>query len=382
MTYKSPHGLSMDDLDELVGNEPLGKSLTNSIYGLNNGLIKPALPIPSINKHNLFFVRPQLNLRSYNIASNRLFGQLLTPKHDGIETALRLTLDPRMEYEYKTPTKLSDPIMDRSFKEKITSNLVNNRLAFIPILSNSLVSFDGWIDLTMGEYQTTPNMHKNSVSMIDDIDEINTPTAFSATFRTIATDYNRMLLYMMYRWQSQVYRGIVARYPDFELANVKDYNTRVFDILTAGDGTSIVEWASTGPATVNNINFSSKFNFTEHTTHYDENKQFTAEFKASNIRYNEVIDLVEFNMAQSYFHPGMKDGVSIKANMVIPKDEEKYLFKNRAYPLVDIKRMQLLWLVDKDYYEAKIRTLKRNGLYKVFVTGENNSLPEINQPNV
>ena len=382
MTYKTPHGLSMDDIDELVGNQPLGKSLTNSIYGLNNSLVRPSLPAPSTNKHNVFFVRPQLNLRSYNISDNRLFGNLLTPNHDGIETALRLTLDPRMGYVYKTPTVLSDPIIDRSFKETITSSLVNNRLAFIPILSNTLISLDGWIDLTMGEFQTQPNMHKNSVSMIDDIDEINTPTSFSATFRTIATDYNRVLLYLLYRWQSQLYRGKVQSYPDYDLANTKDYNTRIFNILTAGDGTSIVEWASSGPATVNNINFGSKFNFTEHTNHYEENKQFTAEFKASNIRYNEVVDLAEFNAAQSYFSTNMQDGNTIKSNMVIPKDEEKHIFQNRAYPFVDIKRMKLLWLVDKDYYDAKIRTLKRNGLYKVFVSGEDTQLPDIRQPNV
>ena len=308
----------------------------NSAAGLNFSGInfrKTPLPIP-INRddHGLtFFTRPQLNLTTGNMANLRRFIPLGTNEKRSYPRAVRAMLDPRLNLN--------------------CDNLVDNKNAFIPILTNHLHSLSGPFDTFVEVHRSKPGVYKEVASLVDGINNRFTSTDFSATFRNSEGNPGILLFDTWLWYMESVFTGVLSPYPDMIALKQIDYNTRIYRLVLDKTRRYVQMIACTGASFPKNLPIGSFFNF-EHDHKFNQQiSDYTVNFESNGFYYNDPIIVYWFNKTVAIFNPDMADNV-YKNNMVGLKPHEYFLFNNRAYPRIDPDTMELLWFVPLDVYNA------------------------------
>ena len=121
--------------------QPFGsieKAIGNTLYGLNHRKVKNITPKNRDMYGYVFFTRPQLKLTDENIKNYRPFYNLLTNKKSSIQNYIRNILDPRLK---------DCPIVDE-------------KLAFIPILTNTVKTVSGWPDKVSPTFTSKEGVRK------------------------------------------------------------------------------------------------------------------------------------------------------------------------------------------------------------------------------
>lgn len=352
----SPPKHSWDDVFQTTYTGSFQKALTNNLFGFNHTMV-PTATQTNKEMHGLtFFVRPQLNLQSDNIFNVRQFYNLLKGELGdpsgllSLQAWLRQTLDPRLALGYNSGVEM--PGMGQS-------PLVDPKQAFIPILTNNLLSLSGWPDVNVGTFTSRPALKNSEFSMVDGYYEIYNAFDIDTTFQNVVGNPIVGLMDTWIYYSCLVFEGRCVPYPDFIVENAIDYNTRIYRITLSKDKKQVAQIAASGisfPFTVPKSNF---FDFNRDIPYNDSNKEFSIRFKCNGAIYNDPILIYEFNKTVIQFNADMADGkrgllMTEITTDLLNDDIAKKLLNNRGYPRINPDNMNLEWWIGKEIYKARL----------------------------
>jgi hypothetical protein len=348
-----------EGLDKLLARGPGGPVSTamgDTFYGLNHRQQPPAISINKDFYGLTFFTRPQLNLTTGNLRAARLLTPLLSTRPESIQRIIRCLLDHRLE------------------SSGITSPFVDRQQAFIPILTNSLLSISGWPDVVVPFSTSQQGVYKEEYSQVDGLAVNYSAYDITANFRNMPGDPVTALMFAWIHYASLVYQGDLVPYPDFIINNEYDYNTRIYRLVLDSTKTRVQKIAACGAAFPTNAPMGSAFDF-EHDRPINASRdQISIHFQAMGAMYQDDILIDEFNRTVALFNDGMAlrqfrkaqsrrtDGSlftvwSNPYHKQVPMDALA-IFNNRGYPRIDPTTYELQWWVSNEDYQERLGFLQ------------------------
>ena len=291
------------------------------------------LPAYKTNYGYTFFTRPMLALISSNLRNNPAeLGNLLSTRNDVYSWARRM-LDPRIH-----ANRAVGP-----------SPLVDEQMAFIPVLSNTLINISGWPDEILPTHTSKEGIRGEQHTMVDGIMEINRRVDIDATFRNIP-DQPVLVLIKAWTMAAQLTHEFMAGpYTDFIRENELNYNTRIYRIVLDEYQEKIVDICATGASTPVAINTGQMFDYDMSSPFNDSSKELRVRFSSDGVMYHDPALLLDFNKTQAMFNANIRALMRGEPTSLekIPKRLLPY-FSNRCYPYINLNSGQLEWYVDKD----------------------------------
>lgn len=334
--------MTLDDLYTGLNIGSIERASANNLFGINHRAIPTAVPSNKDRYGLTFFVRPQLNMTPDNIRNIRYFYSLMNDNPYSIQRVVRGLLDPRF---------ISGVTIGSQNYKPSTCPLVDNEQAFIPILTNNLLSISGWPDLTVPTFTSEPGQYKENFSQADGVTRNFESFDLDASFRNVRGDPIIMLLYVWCHYQALVFEGKLMPYFDFLIENEIDYNTRIYRLVTDNTGMYVTKIAATGAAFPISVNMSSFFDFNNEKPYNDQTREITARFRCMGAEYLDDVLVYEFNQTVEIFNVNMRDGHR-QNNMVKVAPSLLTLFNNRGYPRINYNTYELEWYVTKEMYNG------------------------------
>ena len=353
-----------NDVLERTGPGPYDKAISNTLYGLNYSPSTPPLPAEDYGRSLVFFTRPMLNLTDMNLINAREMYPLLNKNPLSIERYVRTTLDPRLQWKLKGKfTDIKNGSGANIFDNQVLdSPLSDSYQAFIPLLSNTLLTLSGIPDVVVPHMTTGAGVRREQYAMIDGTYEVNDVFEVTATFRNIKSGVLPLLFQTWVLYESMVFEGTLVPYVDFILENEVDYNTRFYMLTLDKTGKYVSQIFATGAAFPISIPLGKYFDFNRNEAIKESNKTTDIRFVCNGGMYNDPRLRHEFNMAQCIHNPYLRKYYieGEKWYMMEVDDFMLKYFNYRAYPLIDVNTGELKWLVPKD--SKKLKRLVSEGL--------------------
>ncbi|EKD22687.1 MAG: Virion structural protein [uncultured bacterium] len=342
-------------------------AIGNSIYGINHRQTPGAIQINKDYFGLTFFTRPELNLTTANIQAIRQLGPLLTNERNSLQRIIRCLLDRRLS---------------RNPDESLTSDLVDEQMAFIPMLTNHLLSISGWPDLTVESFTSQQGVYKESFSMIDSVALDYSTYNITANFRNIPGDPITLLFFIWEHYASNVFQGTMVPYPDKIIQNEIDYNTRIYRLVLDSSKTYVKKIAACGAAYPEATPIGAAFNYEHDRPINSSNDQISIPFKCMGAIYLDDILIYEFNKTSELFNDTLAPDADLIGGRIarlyrdgnVPTQQELLavstgkhytkvsadalpIFNNRGYPFINPDSYELEWYVPNDmYYNMLPRT--------------------------
>lgn len=349
------------DVKSIYRNSPFGEISTaigDNFRGLNH---RQAPSLIQINKDYYgltFFTRPRMNLSDQNLRTLRSLTPLLNTNPSSVQRYIRCLLDPI------------------SNKKEITSPLVDAESAFIPILSNLLISLPGWPDVSMAYSTSAEGVMKEQFNLADGTTKIYRSVDLTANFRNVDGDPISAMFYYWLEYMEGVYLGNIIPYPDSIFENEVDYQTRIYRLILDSTKRYVYRIGATGAGFPVNTPMGAAFNYeSQHSSNGPINdglQQISVQFVNSGIQYNDDILMWEFNKTTELFNPSLGEiipSLSSKGTPV-PNDQrsaiyqklaqdELVLFNYKGYPRIDLETYELEWFVHKTDYRRILPIIKK-----------------------
>ena len=358
--------------------QPMGshlRAIGNNLYGINHRQVKSIIPENRDSHGLVFFTRPQLNLGNQNLRNSRKFYSLLTKNENSIHRYVRCMLDPRLARMHSAGVDISkygliteEDTRDTAYtkfrqlygQEPIKCPLVDEKLAFIPILTNSIKSMSGWPDIVLPTYTSKEGLKREQWSIADGMIDTYDSQDLDCTFKNMKDEPLILLFETWLRYMAFVFEGMISPYFDFLVENEIDYMTRIYRLILDESKVFVKKIAAVGaafPITVPNGKF---FDFEDSEKYNNGTKDINIRFKYIGAEYNDDILVHEFNQTTLIFNPALYN----VGSLTHPNGEEYVkiphnfidLFNNRGYPLIDKATMELCWYISKKsktYKEVK-----------------------------
>lgn len=331
----------IDTIDDfLAKTQSIGsmdKAMSESLYGINHTKVPNATIDNKDNFGYAFFTRPQLNLSDSNLVHVRKFIDLLTQKDTDIHRYVRMMLDPSLKV---------------SSKNAINSPYINNRLAFVPVLTNNLKNMSGWPDMVMPTYTSKQGLKKEQWGIADGMVDIFDSFDIDCTFRNTVSEPIILMMQTWLYYMAYVFEGLIVPYPLFIADNEIDYNTRIYRIVTDSTNRYVTKIAAVGAAMPINVPTGKLFDFSSETPYNTQTKDVNIRFKCYGAMYNDSILIDEFNKTTVVFNPNMRKVIASGFEPMqghnfdkIPQ-QLKNRFNHRGYPLINTETFELDWWLD------------------------------------
>lgn len=348
-------GSSLDDLFQAHPIGSIDKAIGNNLWGVNHRQIPNAVPSNRDMYGLTFFTRPQLNLQSDNLRNLRIMYPLLNSESISIHRFIRTTLDPRLMagYIFKQvnipPTKCP---------------LTDNKMAFIPILTNNLNNISGWPDMALTPFTSKPGLYKEAYSLVDDVVRNFQSFTLDASFRNTRGDPIVFMFYVWLNYMSAVFEGTLLPYLDFITENEIDYNTRIYRLVLDQNKEVVTKIAATGAAFPVSVPMGSFFDFNKDKPFNDQNHDITIRFQCMGVDYQDDILIKEFNQTVCIFNPAMADKIRESSQSSLIKVDKSLLnlFNNRGYPRINPDTRVLEWWVDSGTFDIRTTAFLNSGL--------------------
>lgn len=350
------------------------RGLTDNLYGINHQNVKNFLPESRDSVGLTFFTRPQLNMGDINLRNERMLYNLLTTESKSVYRYVRMMLDPRLG----------------TGNNKLSCPLIDNQLAFIPVLTNNLISVSGWPDITLDVHNSKSGVRREVHSMVDSPIDIYYDFDINCTFKNVKEDPLFALFITWGIYMSRVFDGAMSPYLDFITENELDYNTRIYRLILDESRTYVKKIAATGASFPVNVPVGKFFDYNDSTPYSEQNKTIDITFKCNGANYMDPVLIYEFNKTVGIFNPDMREenrstreiinrildrapfgmsgsdvrnfnsyGSTPSSNMVKIPISLIDKFNFRGYPRINPDTSELEWWVNKNsaYYTKVMRTL-------------------------
>jgi len=341
-------------------------AISSSIYGINHRQTPGAIQLNKDFFGLTFFTKPDMNMTWDNIKDIRQLAPLLSADTNSIPRVIRLLLDCRLQG-----------------LTGIKSDLVDPQQAFIPMLTNHLLSISGWPDVIVPTMTSQEGTYKEAFSMADGITQNYSTYDMQANFRNIPGDPITALFLYWVHYQSYVFQGELVPYPDNIINNTIDYQTRIYRLVLDSSKTYVKKIAACGAAFPLSTPIGAAFNYEHNTPISDSNHQISIPFRCMGAMYQDDILIDEFNKTGAMFNSQMdKEATAIELAIaqitasakngkisdeaiasartgttyikLLPN--ELTLFNNRGYPHININTYELGWFVSIDMYNSYFPT--------------------------
>lgn len=328
----------IERISQNIGQVPRNQALQNAAFGMNILGRNSAIPQNTENHGYTFITKPLFNLSYDNCMVDRRLSMLLRENTECLERAIRVTLDP-----WSQTTK----------DNALVSTLVDPLSPFIPILSNNLISLNGWPDFTLNMSTTAAGIYRDAMAYVDDVPYQYETFTLQATYRNIEGDPITLLHYMWLLAAGLGKEGRTMPYPELVMMNERDYDTRIYRLITDQTRTYVTRIFACGAATPENAPTGEIANFTgdgSETGSQVISSQLNFSYRCNGVSTYDHMLVYEFNDLQQDFNPMMKDDAR-ESMMHLLFPWEKNYFNFRAYPRINPINMELEWWVPKDEYE-------------------------------
>lgn len=262
----------------------------------------------------VFFTRPLLNLSYDNLITDRRLSPLITRNPNSYQWMVRSVLDPW-----------------RAKAQPLESPFVDKENAFIPILSNTLMSMPSWQDVVGDVYTASEGAGKESWAMFDGFEYMRNTWDLNLTFRCVAGDPVSLLFYTWICYGLGVYTGTLIPYPAALRGNWLDYQTAIWRLPLSGDGKYVTNIAKT-IAFPYALSLGAKFAYQQENVFNTETDTISVPFKCIGAEYNDPILILEFNKTVAYDNPLMEDPAS---TMIRLHPDEYSIFNRFCYPHIE-----------------------------------------------
>lgn len=329
----------IERISQNIGQVPRNQALQNATFGMN--ILGRNTPIPQNTENHgyTFITKPLFNLSYDNCMVDRRLSMLLRENTECLERAIRVTLDP-----WSQITK----------DNALISTLVDPLSPFIPILSNNLISLNGWPDFTLNMSTTTAGIYRDAMAYVDDVPYQYETFTLQATYRNVEGDPVTLLHYMWLLAAGLGKEGRTMPYPELVMMNERDYDTRIYRLIMDQTRTYVTRIFACGAATPENTPTGEIANFTgdgNETGSQVIASQLNFSYRCNGVTTYDHILIYEFNDLQQDFNPMMKDDAR-ESMMHLLFPWEKSYFNFKAYPRINPINMELEWWVPRDEYEA------------------------------
>jgi hypothetical protein len=341
-------------------------ALMLNLNGFNHFNKRNIMPMSKNLQGFTFFVRPQLNMSQENLRQHRLLLSLVNSSPMSVGTYIRTMLDPRlMSKTSSAASKGAGTTSPRS----VSNQYVNNKQAFIPILTNSLKTLSGWPDIETPTWSGKPGLYKETYTMVDGSADIRNQIELNASFRNSAGEVIMNMFHAWAMYSAAVFEGKVVPYPDFMVENELDYNTRIFRILLDRKGRSVVKIAATGPGIIQAVGIGAGYDFNADTPYNESQADIDFRFKCQGVEYQDPVLLYEFNETVAIFNPAMKSTNEAKQYTGVSDSMYKVpelllgIFNYEGYPHINLLTGEFEIYVDKSVGESVKREFEQSGLF-------------------
>jgi hypothetical protein len=358
-----PYNITVDDIltgrntgqsvsemvDQIFQMGPAGSfdtAIGNTIFGLNHRQQPPAILNNRDHYGYTFFTRPRMNMTDENLRTQRRFGPLLTQVDYSLQRAIRCTLDPDLAWA----------------DNPVSCSLIDRQQAFIPILSNTLLSMTGWPDLEAMTFTAHEGIYKESFSIVDSVVDRYETYDITANFRNMPGDPITLLFLTWLYYESYVYLGEIVPYPDMLINNEIDYQTRIYRLVMDPDKRRVQGIAACGAAFPTTCPIGAKFNFESDQPLNKNMDQISITFRCAGAMYNDDILIDEFNRTQGLFNSHMnpsnfsgfgQNTRNLTGYRMLQLNELE-LFNNAGYPRIDPVTYELQWWIDSQTYQRML----------------------------
>lgn len=336
----------IDTLDRFMAvTQPIGsveQALSNNLYGINHQQTPGHTPENRDTYGLTFFTRPQLNMTTSNLRNMRLFYSLLTTNRFSIQRYVRNMLDPRLA---------------REVGGNINTPLVDERMAFIPVLTNNLKSISGWPDVIAPTFISKQGVRREQWGIVDGSIDIYENFDIDATFRNVKNEPIVMMMQTWLLYMASVFEGMLSPYLDYITSNKIDYNTRIYRLVLDESKRYVKKIAASGASFPVNVPLGKFFDYTDATKYNEQTKEINIRFKCFGAMYNDDILISEFNQTSGIFNSDIRKMLlatnggklpdSTSTLEVIPYNLMESL-NHRGYPLIDQTTYELKWYIAKD----------------------------------
>ncbi|MDQ6990599.1 MAG: hypothetical protein Q9M11_02555 [Mariprofundaceae bacterium] len=310
---------------------------SNLLYGMNQSKTTGAAPVNNDTQGFVFFTRPMLNLTKANLIRKREMHYLLTTRETSVQRYVRCTLDPSL-------ATFASPV--------VKSPLVDNKMAFIPLFSNTILKLSGWPDVVAPTYKSKQGLRKEQWALIDGTAEVNESFDMDATFKNTADEPLPMMIDAWVNYATYVFDGQLRPHYGMEVRNEIDYTTRIYRFVMDKDERYIKKVACTVASFPINSQTGKFFDYDRTQQYMSQSKEINVRFTSMGAVYNDDIILKWFNLAAGYANSALRE--IVVGNFVSPaknhyeKIPRELLakFKFAGYPLVNTLTYELEWWID------------------------------------
>lgn len=326
---------ALDDVYSRTAVGNLSTAISDTFYGINHRKLPNSIPINKDDHGLTFFTRPRLNLTTDNLRQVRQFVPMLTNNATSIPRAIRALLDTDSELEGHS------------------SPLIDPYQAFIPILTNNLITISGWPDIVAPIYTSKPGIYKEAHSHIDGVTFNYEAFSLQANFRNIQGDPITALFLTWVHYASLVFQGIVVPYPDMIIENEIDYQTRIYRLVLDPGRRFVQKIGACGAAFPFSVPMGTAFNVDTDQPYSRSNEQISISFQALGAMYQDDILVDEFNKTVSYQNTDMGGTDEERIANGLKKIEPGLYktFNHFGYPRINPDTYELEWWMWKREYD-------------------------------
>lgn len=374
----------VDDIMRSGGYGERSEVYRDSVRGFNligtGQMTEPSRPTYGM----VFITRPELNLTYDNLSREDTFLPCRDAPEYSILRMARVLLDPFNEVKFNhdkmTVLDMRGQYNDPIAAERIgcTCPLVDPNCAFIPMLTNRLLSISGWPDTRIDYYASDRGIRNEQWIMADGVAEHNGTFSLDLTFRNDKGDGPFVLHDLWVKYTSARFTNLYP-YPEHIAMRVFEYFTRIYSFTLDETRTYITHWACTGGGFPTNISDGAIHNHNADNYRKDALDTISVQYQCVGAVYNNPVYLHLFNVAvarynveltldsgnpDSYTNDG-RDNIPLgnkngKINWIKLTPEERSDLNFHAYPLINLQTKELEWWVRVDVYFAKYGS-KLNG---------------------
>lgn len=338
-------------------------TLSNIFTGFNHRMAPLYVPKNVENTGFTFFTRPDCNFNKQNMEASRKLLEVQRSGRGSQSAAIIGMLDPLNEWLLldKKHIQLGAP-----FNKEV---LFDNKCAFMPILSNLLMSLSGFPDSTLDVWTSEEGLIREQVVYADSIYEVNNAFNISATFRNIDGDPITTYLNFMVDYISGVKRGWYIPRADNLFQRAVDYQTRVYRLIMDPTKRYVRKFGIINAMFPITDAMGAAMNINGFNPIVTDTDQISVQFSAVGAYYNDPIIIQEFNDVVCTFNPDMlpyndytteylPEGKDFMRQLT---RDEIGMFNYRGYPRIDPNTYELTWWIYSDQYETIMSEVKRNG---------------------
>lgn len=334
------------DIDRIYRTNGLG-GLNTSTFSTLNGINSmggfPPTPKNSDQNGIVFFTRPDMNLSFDNVIGVRKLAYLASKDTETMASAIRCMLNP--------PGK--DKRGDRH-----RSVLIDDRCAFIPMLTNTLLSLSGFPDLAPRSFTSKAGINGEEVIWMDDRSGQYNNYQLTANFTNMEGDPLTTLFETWIDYAVRVSEGSLVPFMTNIIENRIDYMTRPYRFLLDSTGMFIQKAWACGAMYPITVPTGAAANYNNDKTMSAESNEVTITFNAVGMIVNDSILFKEFNEVVSMFNPYMRKDKRRKEMVKLGGDNrfvdnEQALFNYKSYPYVSSGNELEWWVSKEDYFNMK-----------------------------